>query len=214
MEGNVFEVPFSIENMKSCGKAYRERQLTTIVAIFCALLNSDGGELNMEFEDDLILRNETDGISRMIEQRLVDIIGSCLFYAKVSILKKNAKLLVFTVDSSQSLCTVDYNLYLPTRSQVIPISPWEHPERVKAILNREVRMQQPFENYEDFVLNRQVPFEESHSIQFKHLKSQKSKCVSLADRMTNKSNKLERYISAFGNNNGGRIFYGISDYMV
>ena len=211
MEGNVFEVPFSIENMKSCGKAYRERQLTTIVAIICALLNSDGGKLNVKFEDDLILRNETDGISRMIEQRLVDIIGSCLFYVKVKVLKKNTKQLVFTVDSSQSLCTVDYNLYLPTRSQVIPISPWEHPERVKAILNREVRMQQQFENYEDFVLNRQVSFEESHSIQFKNLKSEKSKCVSLADRMTNKSNKLERYISAFGNNNGGRIFYGISD---
>ena len=214
MEGNVFEVPFSIENMKSCGKAYRERQLTTIVAIICALLNSDGGELNMEFEDDLILRNETDGISRMIEQRLVDIIGSCLFYAKVRILKKNAKQLVFTVDSSQSLCTVDYNLYLPTRSQVIPISPWEPPERVKAILNREVRIQQQIENYDNFVLNRHVPFEESHANQFKHLKSAKTKCVSLADRMTNKSNKLERYISAFGNNNGGRIFYGISDYMV
>ena len=66
MEGYVFEVPFSIENMKSCGKAYRERQLTTIVAIICALLNSDGGKLNVKFEDDLILRKETDGISRMI----------------------------------------------------------------------------------------------------------------------------------------------------
>ena len=110
---------------------------------------------------------------------------------------------------------MDYNLYLPTQSQVIPISPWEPPERVdKAILNREVRIQQPFENYEDFVLNRQVPFEELDCIHFKQLKSTKSKCVSLADRMTNKSNKLERYISAFGNNNGGRIFYGISDDSV
>ena len=195
MEGNVFEVPLSIENM-SHGKAYRESQLAMIVSIICALLNSDGGELKMEFEDDLILRNKTDGILRMIEQRLVDIIGSCLFYAKVRILKKNAKQLVFTVDSSQSLCTVDYNLYLPTQSQVIPISPLEHPERVEAILNREVRIQQqPFENYEDFVLNRQVPFEESDLIQFKQLKSEESKCVSFADRMTNKSNKLERYIS-------------------
>ena len=209
MEGNAFEVLLSFKKMNE--KDYRESQLTTIVSIICALFNSDGGDLNMEFEDDLILRNETDGILRMIEQRLVDTIGSCLFHTEVRILKKNAKQLVFTVDSSQSLCTVDYNLYLPTQSQVIPISPWEHPERVKAILNREVRIQQPFENYGDFVLNRQVPFEEFDSIQFKQLKSEKSKCVSLADRMTNKSNKLERYISAFANNNGGRVFYGISD---
>ena len=192
-------------------KAYRERQLTTIVPIICALLNSDGGNLNMEFEDDLILRNETYGILRMIEQRLVDIIGSCLFHDKVRILKKNAKQFVFMVDSSQSLCTVDYNIYLPTQSQVIPISPWEHPERVKAILNREISMQQQSENYEDLVLNRKVSFQEFDSIQYKQLKSEKSKCVSLADRMTNKSNKLERYISAFANKNGGRIFYGIND---
>ena len=98
MEGDVFEVPISIKKMKR-EKTYRESQLTMIVSIICALLNSDGGKLNMEFEDHLFLRDETDGILRMIEQRLVDIIGSCLFYAKVRILKKNAKQLVFTVDS-------------------------------------------------------------------------------------------------------------------
>ena len=41
MEGDVFEVPISIKKMKS-EKAYRESQLTMIVSIICALLNSDG----------------------------------------------------------------------------------------------------------------------------------------------------------------------------
>ena len=208
MGGDVFEVPLSVKKMKR-EKAYRENQLALIVAIICAFLNSGGGKLNVELESHS--SSVGDGILRMIEQRLVDIIGSCTLNAKVKILKKNTKQLVFTVDSSHTLCTVDYNLYLPTQSQVIPISPLEHPERVKVILNREVRMQQQFENHEYFVLNKQVPFQESDSNQFKHLKSEKSKCVSLADRMTNKSNKFDRYISAFANKNGGQMFYGIND---
>ena len=207
MEGDVFEVPLSVKKMKS-EKAYRESQLTVIVGIICALLNSDGGQLNIEFEDDTILGDAANGILRTIEQRLIDINGSCVYYAKVKMRKRNVKKqLVFMVDSSQSLCTMNYNLYLPTDRQVISISPWETPETIKAILNREVRHQEQFENCHDFVLNTQVPFQESNSIQFKQLKSEKSKCVSFADRMTNKSNKLERYISAFANHNGGSIYF-------
>ena len=89
MEGDVFEVSLSIKKMKS-EKAYRESQLTTIIAIICALLNSDGGKLNMEFEDDaIILGDAADGILRMIEQRLVDIFASCLFNTKVAIWQRN-----------------------------------------------------------------------------------------------------------------------------
>ena len=193
MEGDVFEVSLSIKKMTS-EKAYRESQLTIIVSIICALLNTGGGELNMEFEGDPnSIGDAEDGILRMIEQHLINFFGSCVFHAMVRVLK-NAKQLVFTVDSSQALCTVDYHFYLPTQDQIISISSWQPPESVKAILNREVGNQNQFENDEDFVLNRQVPFRECDFIRFKLLKSEESKCISFADRMTNKRNKLGRYI--------------------
>ena len=207
MNRNVFEVFLSVKKSKR-EKAYRENHLTLIVSIICALLNSNGGELNVKYEDDAILGDAEDGILRMIEQHLINFFGSCVFHAMVRVLK-NAKQLVFTVDSSQALCTVDYHFYLPTQDQIISISSWQPPESVKAILNREVGNQNQFENDEDFVLNRQVPFRECDFIRFKLLKSEESKCISFADRMTNKRNKLGRYISAFAKKKGGHIFCGI-----
>ena len=205
MEINVFEVLLSRQKMNSA-KAYLEERLTWIVATICALLNSNGGNLNLKFEEG----QEAGDVLRKIEQRLIGIIGSCLFNDKVKMQRCNfTKELVFLVDSSQSLCTVDYHLYLPTQTQAVPISPWETPDNVKSILNRELCRQQI--QVEDFVLNQQVLFTESDFTQFKQLKAESSKCISLADRMTSKSNKLERYISAFANKNGGRIYYGISD---
>ena len=205
MEESVIEVLLSIRKMKS-EKAYRESMLTVIVATICAQLNSNGGKLNLKFEDDQVLED----MLWMIEQRLNDVIGSCLLNKKVKMQRcEVTKELVFLVDSSQSLCTADYHLYLPTQTQAVPISPWETPDHVKSILNRELCRQQI--QVEDFVLNQQVSFTESDFTQFKQLKAESSKCISLADRMTNKGNKLERYISAFANKNGGRIYYGISD---
>ena len=43
------------------------------------------------------------------------------------------------------------------------------------------------------------------------MKAKNSKRVSFADRVTNKSNKLERYLSAFANKDGGRLYYGITN---
>ena len=208
---DVFEVPLSGNKMKR-EKAYREQMIGKIVATVCALLNSIGGSLFLKFEDESELENEVNSALRMIEQRLVDIIGCVIFNSKVKIqrfLERKDIKLGFKVDRMESLCTLDYHFYLPTQTQVIPISPWESSERVKVYLHRNVCVRkQIFPG--PFLSDKQVPFKESDSIQFKHLKAEKSKCVSLADRITNKSNKLERYVSAFANKSGGELYYGIT----
>ena len=211
-KGNVLEGCLSMKKMKS-EKVYRENHLGAIVTAICALLNSySGGKFNIKFEDESVLPEEIDAGLRMIEQSLVDIIGSCTFCTKVRIQRSKVNNLDFFVTHTESLCTVDYKLYLPTQTQVIPISPCETPEKVKAILNRNVDQQlTPLAEIEDFVFDRRVSFTEGDSIQFKQLKAANSKCVSFADRVTNKSNKLERYFSAFANKDGGRLYYGITD---
>ena len=214
MEGNALECYVSIKKMKSV-KAYRESQLTIIVITICGLLNSyGGGKFNIKFENDPMLPEEIDDVLRMIEQRLVDIIGSCTFYTKVMIQRSEVNNLDFFVSHSESLCTVDYKLYLPTQTQVIPISPCEAPEKVKAILDRVYCDHKSSSMVKEFVLDKDVPIKESKSTAFKQLKAEKSKCVSFVDRMTNKSNKLVRYISAFANNCGGNIYYGITNNSI
>ena len=231
------EVYLSVTKMKS-EKPYRESQLAVIVASVNALLNTNGGKLSIKFEDDFVLPQEADGVLRMVEQRLVDIIGSCIYNSNVEVQQflrgKVVKLLSFNVDPMETLCTVHgdimyctlctvhgdivyftlcYHLYLPTHTQVIPISPKDSFEEVKARLNREVpdrKLNFTIEE-DDIVINNQVPYTESDSIQFKQLNSEKTKWVSLADRMINKSNKFGRYISAFANKSGGYLYYGISD---
>ena len=43
------------------------------------MVNSDGGQLNIEFEDDTILEVATDGILRTTEQNLIDITDPVYF---------------------------------------------------------------------------------------------------------------------------------------
>ena len=209
---NVLEDRLSIKKMKS-DQTYRKNKLAEIVITICALFNSyGGGKFSIKFADESILPEEVDDVLRMIEQRLVDTIGSCTFYTKVMIQRSKVNNLDFFVSHTESLCTVDYKLYLPTQTQVISISTRETPEQVKAILNREVDQQlTTLAEIENFVCNSQVSFTEGDSIQFKQLKAENSKCVSFADRVTNKSNKLERYLSAFADKKGGRLYCGITN---
>lgn len=213
MERSNLNVSLHARRMKN-EKNYREKILVMIVANVCALLNTCGGELRLNFEDNSGIEEEASDILRSIEQRLINIIGLCIFNTNVKVpeLQKSriAKQLVITIQRMASLCTVNYHLYLPTQKQVMAIPPSSTLETVKGTLNRKVPKEQNPQILR-FVRDRQVSLTESESIQFKQLKDKKSKCVSLADRITNDSNKLSRNISAFANKGGGRIYYGIRD---
>ena len=62
-----------------------------------------------------------------------------------------------------------------------------------------------------FVFGEALPFRESKDTQFKKIKCEKSKHCDLASRITNKSNKLIFYVSAFANAGGGHIYYGVNN---
>ena len=61
----------------------------------------------------------------------------------------------------------------------------------------------------EFVLGRESGLVESKTVQFKKMKSEKSKRIDLADRIMN--NNITHYISAFANCSGGCIYFGINN---
>ena len=214
-EENILEVSFCLHGFSS-KKQDREVQIESIISRICALLNSDGGKLRVYFDGDFgLLQTDLKRFHRMIEQKLLRMLGcsaSCSLIL-VSPLERNEHGLVFVVSASTSLYTANYNLYIPTETQVILISPSEPPDNVKRVLYRELREQERLVSstgVETLVYKKRFPLQESDRVQFKNLKSKRSKCVSIGDRIVSKSNKLDCYISAFGNKHGGRLYYGIT----
>ena len=63
----------------------------------------------------------------------------------------------------------------------------------------------------NFKMDQKVNIFESKTAQFKEVKAEKAKNVTIADRLSGKNNKFRRYASAFGNYRGGHIYYGIND---
>ena len=109
-----------------------------------------------------------------------------------------------------SLVTTDYNLYLPTNSQVVRVSSWEP---LTKITNRKVVLE-PVKlgcHCQIFRKDKSCEFSESQTVQFKRLEARATKRTTLADRMIGKDNKFSCYVSAFANHKGGYIYYGIRD---
>ena len=109
-------------------------------------------------------------------------------------------------------------MYLPTDYQVSPISFGDSSKKIAALLeprkqDRTHRNTIIGKHCKDFRYQEKVPsgLQESQTVQFKLLKDDPTSNVTLADRMTNKSNKLVHYVSAFANHKGGHIYFGIDD---
>ena len=116
------------------------------------------------------------------------------------------------MESSDALITLNYNLCLATPNQVIHVLPTDALEEVVKIISREKSPLGELSSYkEDFFKGKNVEFKEDVNVQFKSLKAGATKCVTLADRVVNKSNKLALYVSAFANHRGGHVYYGIND---
>ena len=216
---NVFKESFNLQEFGT-NKHRDQAVVLSIVSSICAFLNDIGAwKLKVDSKSDsAYLPTGLKGFMRVIEQKLCGLFGCSTVgnQIHVSPSKKDRTGLIITVEASHSLFhTVNYNLYFPTETQIILIPPTESPDNIKSVLFREVI------NKEDalvlstdlrrhFVYKKQFPLQESARVQFKNLKSEKSKCVSLADRIVSKSNKLDCYISAFANKHGGQLFYGIT----
>jgi tetratricopeptide (TPR) repeat protein len=200
-------------------KRYKEKIIQEIVAAICAMLNSNGGNVVIHIDTDSDIPVEDSPSShmslviRILEQSMISIIGSNQTVSNINF-KEDKESIVILVKKADSLITTNYNLCLPSQSQVVQVSPLEPLEKVKHdIINRNV-VQGPVQydsHCKIFVQDTNSDLQESKIVQLKHLKAGPSKRTTLADRMTGKGNKFGCYVSAFANHCGGHIYYGIRD---
>ena len=201
-------------------KRYKEQIVREIPAAICAMLNSNGGKVVIDFETD---SNETtvegfpssqmSSVIRILEQSMISIIGMRQTSSNINFTEDKESILIL-VKKVDSLITINYNLYLPSQTQVVQVSPLEPKEKVKDyIINRKVILEpvQTGSHCQIFRKDAICGIRESKTVQLKHLEAQATKRTTLADRTIGKGNKFTCYISAFANYSGGHIYYGITD---
>ena len=122
----------------------------------------------------------------------------------------------FKVEGMSQLCTLHYNIYIPTELQIIPLASANDVQRIlqpKRIIELDDLIQAN-DYHKVLVYGKRLTDEsvclESKTRQFKLLKAAKANRTTLADRMT-KDNKFENTIPAFANHRGGHVYYGIDD---
>ena len=192
-------------------KKYKETKMKEIIRSVCALLNTEGGDLVLNLNEKST-QDTMFSFIRMIEQRLAEIIGNVIMVSNTNFEIIDQKI-ILRVKKSSLLILTNYNLYLPTQTQVIPVQPNAQIEIVKEFITcdgeRILHGVKIGSHARRFVKDRNCQLKENKEIQLKNLKAGSSKCVTLGDRM--KSNKLPCYVSAFANHHGGHIYYGIKD---
>ena len=204
-------------SMTKDNKKYKKEKMKEIISSFTAVLNSNGGRVSLALQSGTT--SDVQNLKRAIEQRLSDILGFSSMRDHIELVSSRTDELVYTVEGAYRLCTMNYNLYIPTETQATAVPPKTPIADVKEMLPSQkciVEMKQLVEigtHCKEFVYEQNIgnPRVESKTVQFKKLKAEKSKCVTLGDRMTNKANKFANYVSAFANHRGGHIYYGVQD---
>ena len=202
---------------------YKEQIIREIVAVICAMLNSNGGKVVIDIETD---SNETPAggspfsqmslVIRILEQSMISIIGLHQTISNINFREDNESKIIL-VKKVDSLITINYNLYLPSQTQVVQVSPLEPKEKVKDdIIDRKVILEpvQTGSHCQIFRKDAICGIRESKTVQLKYLEAQATKRTTLADRIIGKGNKFICYVSAFANYSGGHIYYGVSSYGV
>jgi hypothetical protein len=220
MDGRVDETSHSIslcrfESTPRANRRYKEQKLTEIIIAICALLNSDGGNvvLHNECNCKKCKSSQMSLVVRILEQSMISIIGLNWTVSNINF-KEDKESIVILVKKTDSLITTNYNLYLPSESQVVQVPPLEPLENVKHdIINRKAVSEsvQSGSHQRLFCKGKKCDFDENKMCELKHLKAGPTKRTTLADRMTGKGNKFSCYVSAFANYRGGHIYYGIRD---
>ena len=203
-------------------KKYKEDLLHEIVAAICAILNSNGGKVTIQFDThssipvDEVIFSQISNVIRILEQHMMSIIEKCQTISKIDFSQYKDSMII-SIKKADSLVTVNYHLYLPSQEQVVAVSPSEQLENIKNdVMYRKV-IQDPVQlgsHCQLFRKDKNCGFHESKICQFKNPKAKQCKRTTLADRMTGKGNKLSCYVSAFANYSGGHIYYGITDKNV
>lgn len=217
MAANVVKIEFpfgKVEQNKKIGDA----KLNEVMQAVCGLLNSNGGVLKLcSTPKDCF---DFDKLLRKFEQRLLELVGrfeSCEKFEVLSFAANNAHTeLVFGIKGSDTFCTMSYNLYVPQETQVNLLAPTEQLKNVRRILRgtRLVECEQLIKvgsHRKVFIDGENIGSPESKTEQFKKVKHEATKNVSLADRIVSKHTRFACYVSAYANHKGGHIYYGIKD---
>ena len=182
-----------------------------VISNICALLNSNGGVLIVAFPEKAYQTKDLDQPTRVIEQWIENLIGTVMKCKKVKI-HVAPRQIVINVKGSYHLITVDYNMFLPSHTQVNRVLPVERLDEIQDILIGEDVgtwiSELPVVPLE-FVKGEEIKLDETYNVQFKQLKDASTKHTTLADRVV--SNKLVEYVSAFANYRGGTIYVGVDD---
>ena len=202
-------------------KRYKEQTLQEIIAAICAMLNSNGGKVVLHTDTDSndipvggSPSSQMSPVIRILEQSMICIIGLPQIGRKINFEYDKDSIVLF-IKKADFLITTNYNLYLPSETQVVIVSPVESPEYVKDdIINKKFVFEpvQLGSHCKIFLNNKNCGFHERKNCQLKNLKADPSKRTTLADRMTGKNNRFSHYVSAFANHCGGHIYYGIRDH--
>ena len=202
-------------------KRYKESVVKEIIAVICAMLNTNGGKVDISIGTDGSTDIPVHGLSfhqqsqiiRILEQNMISTIGSNQTVNNINFEKEENRIVIF-VEKSDQLTVTNYNLYLPSESQIVPILPQEPLKRViDDIINRTF-VPDPVQHgshCKNFRKGKDCGFSESKTVEFKHVKYESAKRIRVADRITGKSNKFNYYVSGFANYMGGHIYYGIVD---
>ncbi|XP_028404233.1 uncharacterized protein LOC114526898 [Dendronephthya gigantea] len=190
----------------------REKIKKDVAIAVCALSNSNGGTVEIrveETEGNLVSTTTLASLTRTLEQSLISRFGAHITNSVDFDEVKHEKNILITVTKGPLLVAFKCNLYRPTRKQVELIR--NIPDSLELINTRCVEPVELGSHQKTFLKGQDCGFVENEVIQFKLLKSDSSKRVTLADRMIGKSNKFSCYVSAFANHRGGHIYYGIND---
>jgi hypothetical protein len=216
MEGEDYlEVSVDLERMnKNTNKDYWVSKCDEIVHGVCALLNTFGGKLCIKIENQNVvnLENILDNVLRATEQRLKQFM-SMWFNKLIRMPNIQNKQFVYNVGClPDKVFTVKYHLYLPTLKQVEEIPPCVDHAYIKDMLSNFTEVVQNYPSkVSEFIFGKSVLLTESDSVQFKYVSNEKATRTTIADRIINRCNKLNKTISAFANQSGGQVLYGISN---
>lgn len=203
-------------------KTYRKKKGAEIIQAINGLYNSGGGTLILRYN-----RSPPSGHVKkcvaIIEQKILEILGTVTLSFDIHVEKipfssskahGEIKIIVETSTKTECIVPISYNFFLPSNQLVMEVKPLERIKKFRALLMEKIPPVEPIEanaHHKHFVKGEHVPFDESKTTQFKHLKDAPAKKATFADRAVGKSNKFPCCVSAFANYRGGYVYFGIGD---
>ena len=209
----VIDVTEYLNTSSSNNKKSKSDVLNKIIMVICAMLNTIGGKVILKHTGQpKLFDTKIPFLIRTLEQTLISIIGSNQGVSNINF-KDEKDRLVVVVNKADSLVMNNYNLYLPSRTQVVKVNSWELDKVKKNIIHKKV-VSDPLKlgsHHKNFIKGDNSSLRESKKVQLKNLKAEGSKRTKFVDRMIGKGNKFSCYISAFANYIGGHLYFGIKD---